>query len=297
MKRSPPRSELAYGKLAAGFPFWFPDASEEANVHDHRRAIPRAGDRSEPVIFSLINTTLLRPLPYPDASRLVMISSVPLDHRDQTNGVTAYNYLTFQEKAKSFESVGIIRNNVCNIGSDEHGQPPERVDCENFSPSVFKTLGVKPALGRVLADDENPVDVQAPVFLISHRFWQRRFNGNPNVLGQILRVDGVDKTIIGVMPPNFYLFDEDADFWTPMNWTRTEMQSTQYTSGVAARLKAGVDIRQAQAEIDGLTAQLAAADPRNKNIGAVVQTMTESLYGGLRSPLLLLQGAVGGSCC
>ena len=191
------------------------------------------------VIFSLINTTLLRPLPYPDASRLVMIWSVPLDHRDQTNGVTAYNYLTFQEKAKSFESVGIIRNNVCNIGSDEHGQPPERVDCENFSPSLFKTLGVKPALGRVLADDENPVDIQAPVFLISHRFWQRRFNGNPNVLGQILRVDGVDKTIIGVMPPNFYLFDEDADFWTPMNWTRTEMQSTQYTSGVAARLKAG----------------------------------------------------------
>jgi putative ABC transport system permease protein len=245
------------------------------------------------VIFSLINTTLLRPLPYPEANRLVMIWSVPLDHRDQTNGVTAYNYLTFQEKAKSFESVGIIRNNVCNIGSDEHGQPPERVDCENFSPSLFKTLAVKPILGRVLADDENPVDDQAPVFLISHRFWQRRFNGNSNVLGQILRVDGVDRTIIGVMPPNFYLFDEDADFWMPMNWTRTEMQSTQYTSGVAARLKPGVDLRQAQAEMDGLTAQLAAADPRNKNTGAVVQTMTESLYGGLRSPLLLLQGAVG----
>jgi predicted permease len=246
------------------------------------------------VIFSLINTTLLRPLPYAEPGRLVMIWSVPLDHRDQLNGVTAYNYQAFQENAKSFESVGIIRNNVCNIGSDEHGQPPERVDCENFSPSVFKTLGVKPILGRTLADDENPVDTQAPVFLISHRFWQRRFNGDRNVLGQTLRVDGVDKTIIGVMPPNFYLFDEDADFWTPMNWTRTEMQSTQYTSGVAARLKPGVDIRQAQSELDGLTAQLAAADPtRDKNIGAVVQTMTESLYGQLRSPLLLLQGAVG----
>jgi len=246
------------------------------------------------VIFSLINTTLLRPLPYADPGRLVMIWSVPLDNRDQLNGVTAYNFLAFQERAKSFAAMGLIRTNVCNIGSDEHGQPPERVDCENYTPSVFKTLGVKPVLGRVLADDENPVDTQAPVFLISHRFWQRYFNGDRNVIGQTLRVDGVVKTLIGVMPPDFYLFDKDADFWTPVNWTRTEMQSTQYTSGVAARLGPGVSIRQAQSELDGLSAQLAASDPdRNKNVGAVVQTMTESLYGQLRSPLLLLQGAVG----
>ncbi len=244
------------------------------------------------VIFSLINTTLLRPLPYADANRLAMLWSVPLDHKDQRDGITAYNFLALQERAKSFEAVGLIRNNVCNIGSDEHGQPPERVDCENFTPSVFKTLGVRPVLGRVLADDENPIDEPAPVFLISHRFWQRRFNGDPNVIGQTLRVDGVDKTIIGVMPPNFYVFDEEADFWTPMNWTRTEMASTQYTSGMAARLRPGVDIRQAQSEMDGLMAQMAASDARDKNLGVVVQTMTESLYGGLRSPLLLLQGAV-----
>src|SRR5579862_4050166 len=113
------------------------------------------------VIFSLINTTLLRPLPYPDARRLVMIWSVPLNHRDQLNGVTAYNYQAFQERAKSFEAMGGVRGNVCNIGADQYGQSPERVDCENFTPSVFRTLGVKPILGRVLADDENPVDVTA----------------------------------------------------------------------------------------------------------------------------------------
>jgi putative ABC transport system permease protein len=246
------------------------------------------------VIFSLIDTTLLRPLPYAEADRLVMIWSVPLDHPDQLNGVTAYNYLAFQERAKSFDAMGMIRTNVCNIGADEHGQPPERVDCENFAPSMFRTLGVKPILGRVLADDENPIDNPARVFLISYGFWQRRFNGDRNVVGQILHVDGLDKTIIGVMPPNFYLFDEQADFWTPLNWTRTEMASTQYTSGVAARLKPGVALKQAQAEMDALATQQAAADPgRNKNLGARVQPMTESLYGGLRSPLLLLQGAVG----
>ncbi len=246
------------------------------------------------VIFSLLNTTLLRPLPYLEPDRLVMIWSVPLDHPDQLNGVAAYNYLAFQERAKSFESMGMIRTNVCNIGADERGQPPERVDCENYAPSMFQTLGVKPILGRVLAEDENPIDNPARVLLISSRFWQRRFNGDRNVIGQVLHVDGLDKTIIGVMPPNFYLWDEQADFWEPLNWTHTEMASTQYTSGVAARLKPGVALKQAQAEMDALAAQQAAADPgRNKNLGARVQPMAESLYGDLRSPLLLLQGAVG----
>jgi len=246
------------------------------------------------VIFSLIDTTLLRPLPYPEPDRLVMLWSAPLDHKDQLNGVTAYNLLAFQEGAKSFEAMGGVRTNVCNIGADEHGQPPERVDCENFTPSMFQALGVKPVLGRVLAEDENPVDTTAPVLLISSRFWQRRFNGDRNAIGQTMKVDGLEKTIIGVMPPNFYLFDEDADFWTPINWTRTEMQSTQYNMGVAARLKSGVTQAQAQSEMDALAAQQAASDPgRNQKLGAVVQTMTESLYGGLKSPLLLLQGAVG----
>src|SRR5579863_8747591 len=246
------------------------------------------------VIFSLINTTLLRPLPFADSDRLVMLWSVPLDHPDQLNGITAYNYLAFQERAKSFDSIGIIRTNVCNIGATEGGQPPERVDCENFSPSLFQTLGVKPILGRVLADDENPVDNPARVLLISSGFCKRRFNEDRNVVGQTLLVDGLKQTIIGVMPPHFFLFDEQADFWEPMNWTHTEMASTQYTSGVAARLKPGVALKQAQSEMDALAAQQAAADPgRNKNLGARVQSMTESLYGGLRSPLLLLQGAVG----
>jgi len=103
----------------------------------------------------------------------------------------------------------------------------------------------------------------------------------------------VVKTVIGVMPPNFYVWDDQADFWTPLNWTHTEVQSTQYNMGVVARLKPGVPLKQAQAEMDTLAAQLAISDPdRNKKLGAVVQTMTESLYGGLRSPLLLLQGAV-----
>jgi putative ABC transport system permease protein len=245
------------------------------------------------VIFSLINTTLLRPLPYADPDRLVEIWQAPKDHKDQRDWVVASNLLVFRERAKSFEAMGGTREQVCNIGSDQSGQPPERVDCENMMPSMFTTLGVKPLLGRVLAEDENPVDTPAPVLLISESFWKRHFNRDPNVVGKVLRVDGLDKTVIGVMPKNFYLFDEQADFWTPMNWTHTEMASALYALGTMARLKRGVSIQQAQAEMDALAVQQVAADPgRNKNLTVKLQPMADALYGELRSPLLLLQGAV-----
>ncbi len=245
------------------------------------------------VIFSLINTTLLRPLPFPKANRLVELFSTQLDHKENYNWIVASNLLAYQPQAKSFTAMGGVREQVCNVGSDAHGQPPERVDCENFMPSVFTTLGVKPILGRVLAEDENPVDVTPRVLLISERYWEKHFNRDPNVIGQVLHVDGLDKTVIGVMPKNFYVFDEQADFFTAMNWTRTEMQSSLYNLGTLARLKPRVTIQQAQAEMDALAVQQRAADPaRNKNLGALVQPLGTALYGDLRSPLLLLQGAV-----
>ena len=160
-------------------------------------------------------------------------------------------------------------------------------------PSTFATLGVRPILGRVLAEDENPVDNPARVLVISERFWERYFNRDPNVIGKVMRVDGLDQTVIGVMPKNFYLFDDQADFWTPMNWTHTEMASATYALGTVARLKPGVSIQQAQAEMDALAAQQRAADPqRNKTLGARCRRLLDAFYGGLRQPLLLLQGAV-----
>ncbi len=204
----------------------------------------------------------MRPLPYAEPDRLVELWSVPLEHKDQSNWVTAFNLLAFQQRAKSFEAMGGTRGQVCNIGSDLHGQPPERVDCENVMPSLFQTLGVKPILGRVLAEDENPVDNTARVLLIGERFWERYFNRDPNVIGKVMRVDGLDKTVIGVMPKNFYMFDDQADFWTPMNWTRTEMASATYALGTVARLKPGVSIERAQAEMDALAAQQLSADSR-----------------------------------
>jgi putative ABC transport system permease protein len=250
------------------------------------------GIAANTVIFSLIDSTLLRPLPYLDAGRLVMVWSVPLNKPEQTNGVTYNNYMAFR-KAQSFVSMGAILSQPRSLGADENGQPAEHVNAEGFTPSMFNTLGVNPKLGRVLREDEDQLDTQAPVILISERLWQRRFGGDANVIGKSIRVDGVPITVIGVMPLGFYLWDDSADFWYPLQFNRLVSGSTAFTMGVVARLKPGVAMKQAQSELDAIAAQQLAADPeRNKGLGARVQPMTESLYGGLQGPLLILQGAV-----
>ncbi len=244
------------------------------------------------LIFSLINTTLLRPLPFPDARRLVMIWSAPLGKPDQRQGVMYPNYLAFQ-KAPAFQTVGATWSQPRNLGAGENGQPPEQLQGEGFTPPMFRALGVQPLMGRFVADDEDRVDYQAPVVLISERLWRRRFAADPHIIGKNIRMDGVPITIIGVMPRNFFLYDPDADFWSPVQFNPNVVFSTGYTMGVVARLRPGATIRQAQSEVDAIASQHLAAYPeRNKGLGAVIQSIQDSLYGNLRSPLLILQGAV-----
>jgi hypothetical protein len=131
-------------------------------------------------------------------------------------------------------------------------------------------------LGRVLADDEDQVDTQAPVVLISERFWRRPFGADPNIVGKAVRMNGVPITIIGVMPEHLYLWNERADFWGPIQFNRSAVRSAGFGMSVVARLKPGVDIRAAQAKLDAIAAQQRAADPgRNEGVGVEVQPMAE----------------------
>src|SRR5581483_3671256 len=158
---------------------------------------------------------------------------------------------------------------------------------------MFRAIGVRPQLGRVFTEAENQIDNDAPVVLISHGLWQRHFNGDRNVIGKTLILDKIPTTVIGVMPSDFTFFGDDTDLWGPLPIGHLQAQSKQGFLVAIARLKPGVSIRQAQAEADGLAAQLATADPeRNKGNGAQVQSLQEAAYGGFRSPLLILQGAV-----
>ncbi len=245
------------------------------------------------VIFTLINTTVLRPLPFKDSDRLVVIWTVPLQRKDQRNSVNVATYFHFRDKAQSYEAVGAFGGAARNLGAEKDGAPAERVDAETFTPAMFRIIGVQPELGRIFTEDEDQVDKDAPVVLISHRFWQRHFNGDRNVVGKTLVLDKMPTTVIGVMPPGFSFFDDEADLWGPQPIGHLQAQSKQGFLVAVARLKPGVSMAQAQAEADGLAAQLASSDPeRNRGNGAQVQSLQEAAFGGFRSPLLILQGAV-----
>src|SRR5207244_6575422 len=151
------------------------------------------------VIFSLINTTLLRPLPFEDPDQLVIIFTVPAQNKSARNGVNISAYTTFCEKSQSFEAMGALTGISKNLGAEENGAPAERISGWRFAPSVFKVLRVKPALGRFYAEDEDQVDNPAPVIVITDRLWKRHFNRDPGVIGKVLTIDQQPITVIGVL--------------------------------------------------------------------------------------------------
>jgi putative ABC transport system permease protein len=245
------------------------------------------------VIFSLINTTLLRPLPFEDPDELVIIWTVPAQDKNARNGVNFSAYTTFREKSQSFEAMGALTGISKSLGAEENGAPAERISGWRFAPSVLQVLRVKPALGRFYTEDEDQIDNAAPVIVITHRLWKRHFNSDPGVIDKKLMLDQQPITVIGVLPENFSFFGDDVDFITPLGTARPQVTSKLGFSIPLGRLKKGVSMRQAQAEIDTMAAQLASADPeRHGGNAARLQTLQEAAYGDLRDPLLILQGAV-----
>ena len=245
------------------------------------------------VIFSLINTTLLRPLPFRDSERLMVIWTVPLQNRTQQNGVNFTSYTMFREKLQTLESFGALTGSIKNLGAEKDGASAERITGWGFSPAVFQALGVKPVLGRLYTEAEDEIDNWAPVIVITHRLWKRRFNNDPNVIGKKIILDQNPITIIGVLPEDFNFFGDETDFICPLEIRRPQSQSKAGIILPLGRLRSGTSRKQAQAEVDTIAAQLESSDPeRNKGNGAWVQPLQEAAYGGFRNPLLLLQGAV-----
>src|SRR5947207_929360 len=125
------------------------------------------------VIFSLINTTLLRPLPFPDADRVMVLWSRPVDRPEQRNALNYSAYAAVKKDAtKTMSAIGAFYTTPRNISAEE-GTPAERTNSQNFTVSMFDVIGVKPAMGRIFTEDEDQIDNPAPVAIISHRFWQR----------------------------------------------------------------------------------------------------------------------------
>jgi putative ABC transport system permease protein len=246
-------------------------------------------------IFSLINASLLGDLPYPESEALVVLWTSRVDQPGQRSSTTAANYLAWKEQARSFEAVGGRWGFTSNLGASEDGAPAERVQSGRFTASMWEVLDVEPLLGRVFTPDEDRDVTPAPVIVLSYDFWQRRFAGDPQIVGTTIRVDGIETDIIGVMPEGFDFASTDTAFWAPAGFSPQQLTSAASFVMVNARLREGVTIEQAQAETTLLAQGLAAELPeRNENVTIALQGLRSALYGGdIQRVLLVLQGTVG----
>lgn len=244
-------------------------------------------------IFSVVNAVLLRPLPYPNADRLVAVSENSL--QDPDISVSYPDYLDWRAQQSVFEEMsarmpmgGII------TGANE----PERVIGRLVTPSFFSTLGVQPMLGRAFPEEENSPGVP-PVMVISHGLWQRQFGGASDAIGKAITFNGEPWTVIGVMPSWFEFYGRrniNNDLFMPLGRLRDRefMQDrNSHTVQVTARMKPGVSIEQARSELNVLSARMATQYPAsNTGIGATARSFLDDYVGDSRQSLRVIFAAV-----
>lgn len=244
-------------------------------------------------IFSVVNAVLLRPLPYPEADRLVAISERSLE--DPVISVGYPDYLDWRARQSVFEEMsarmpmgGVI------VGANE----PERVIGRLVTSSFFSTLRVQPMLGRAFTEAEDKPGAQ-PVMVISFGLWQRQFGGADDAIGKSINYNGEPWTVIGVMPSWFDFYGRtniNNDVFTPLgrlNQQEFMRDRNSHLVQVTARLKPGVTIEQAQSELNSISAQLATEYPSsNTGIGVTMRSFLDDYVGDSRSALRVISLAV-----
>jgi len=243
-------------------------------------------------IFSVVNAVLLRPLPFPDASRIMMVWHTP--PQKSFPGVKRFvvspaNYLDWRSQNHVFEDMAAFGFRPFNLtGNGE----PESILGAKVSPDFFSVLQVRPQIGRAfVADDDQPG--HGNVAIITDALWRSHFDANRNALGKTIRMDDEPYVVIGVMPAEFS-FPLQAQLAIPLAWTdRERAVRGNHNLLVIARLKSGVSQQQAQAEMDTISSSLAQQFPADDaGWGAAVVPFHDFLGGSLRSALLLLLGGV-----
>jgi putative ABC transport system permease protein len=243
-------------------------------------------------IFSVVNAILLRPLPFQDSGRLMMIWHTP--PQKSFPGVERFpvspaNYLDWRNQNHVFDQMSAIGFRSLNLTGIGRAEP---VTAIAVSAGFFSVLRVQPSTGRgFVSDDDKPG--RGNVVVVSYAFRQSHFGANENVLGRTIKLDEQSYEIIGVMPPKFE-FPSRVQLWMPLAWTDKERGVRRiHDYLVMARLKSGVDKEKAQSEMDSISDSLAHAYPTDDaGWGAVVMPLRDSLFGSVRSSLLVLLGAV-----
>jgi predicted permease len=242
-------------------------------------------------IFSVVNAVLLRPLPYRDAGRLVLLRET--NPRVGEVSVSYPDFLDWRQESHTFSAMAAAGNIDFDLAGT--GQP-ELVGGYGVSPNFLSLLGVKPILGRDFTAEEERAGT-APVAMISYKLWQEHFGGEADVLGKPLRLDDKVFTIVGVLPPRFALFPgADCDVLAPLGiWAADpDMQDRGDRGDMSAigRLAPGATLPEARAEINGIATRLAGEYPKtNAGMGASLKTLRESYVGDVRPAILIVFGA------
>ncbi|HEX6107185.1 MAG TPA: ABC transporter permease [Gemmatimonadales bacterium] len=254
-------------------------------------------------IFTVVNGVLLRPLPYEQPERVAMIWNDLGEGAQSLPAVSALDFLDYRERSRAFQdfaaasgpSVVRLRGNLTGEGD------PERVDLAPVTANFFPLLGVAPILGRTFTAEEEQANGPR-VALLSHRLWQRRYGGDPSLVGRTIAIDGIEHVVVGVLPETFRLhlpaeafLLTDAEVWTPLQFDYGRAPPRNFTGfTVFGRLAEGASWEQARAEMDGIAAQLRAEHPvhAGSNLRIRVVPLHHDVVKHARPALLVLMGAV-----
>ena len=240
-------------------------------------------------IFSVVNGVLLRPLPFSEPERLVMIRETKLPQFPEFS-VSPGNFLDWQKQNTVFERVVALTPSVNILTS---AGEPDRLRGVRVTDGFFTTLGVTPQLGRSFLPEEDQPG-RNNVVILSHGFWQRRFGGSTDIVNQTVTLDGQSFTVVGVMPSAFYFMNRDNELWLPMGFTAQEAQNHGgHSLAVFGRLKSGVTLARAHTEMSAIATRLAAQYPEvNTGWNVKLMPLLEFMVRGIAPALLALLAAV-----
>ncbi len=246
-------------------------------------------------VFSVLDAVVLRPLPYPHASELELITSqFPSIGFDQF-WVSMPEFVDYRDHNHSFASVGAYRADEVNLGVD----PPARVVDGLVTPELMSTLGVPPMAGRWF-DAGDSLPHAEPVVILSWELWQRSFAGNPAVLGQMIKVNNVSQRVVGIMPRGFDVHDNKIEIWRPLTIDPSTFAQNRGSHGfyIIGRLKPTVTVEAARADLEVLLGQWATIAPNTHVPNQTthrfrIDPLKEDLVGSVRLALVVLQVAVG----
>lgn len=260
-------------------------------------------------IFTVLNAVVLQPLPYPEPDRLVDIGSRwPGINAEMRIGISPSNYFYFRDHSRTLQDVGIYHATEATVTGDDH---PERVRLVEASVGVLRALRARPALGRLISeDDDQPASTgpgivapgpSVPVAVLSHEFWERRFGGDRDIIGKTIWIDSRAVPIVGVLEEGVQLPDRAVDVWQALGLNPAARATNWHTFGALARLRPGVTLERARSELAAISNRVVELFPTAYSDAFMKQTgfrfdvasMRSIVLGDVGRSLWILFGTVG----